>query len=369
MRSFVAISLLTASVLASPIEERQAARGQFTFYPIPTPLSGICDLAEGHDKAIWFEDILVNRIGRLDPNTGVVTDYPIPFTTPLSNVTLGPIPGPAQQILDRTAFSCAIRPGADGYLYATNGVRNQLVQINETTKEIKVFGPVDPTGNLFPFNDLYTADNGLYLTQTTGNTFEFFSFKDHTFTTYHVPTPLALPLGVYVATDKKVYIPELVGNKILIFNPADKSIVEVPLPAPLQGPAVTRAQVGDWVYFSLFEGDGTGRINIKSHKVELYHTNQIGGLGGVTANPTRAGNVPGTFFTANVISLLNSRTLKFSYIPFPDTFAEFIPGGGILADVPPYLDISAQYRPEDNSIYFGSILRNAVGKYKLASGE
>ncbi|KAF2162426.1 hypothetical protein M409DRAFT_69051 [Zasmidium cellare ATCC 36951] len=344
MRSVIAISLLTASVLASPIEERQAARGQFSFYPIPTPLSGICDLAEGHDKAIWFEDILVNRIGRLDPRTGVVTDYPIPFSTPISNVTLGPIPGPAQQILDRTAFSCAIRPGADGYLYATNGVRNQLVQINETTKEIKLFGPVDPTGNLFPFNDLYTADNGLYLTQTTGNTFEFFSFKDHTFTTYHVPTPLALPLGVYVATDKKVYIPELVGNKILV-------------------------NIGDWVYFSLFEGDGTGRINIKTHKVEVYHTNQLGGLGGVTANPTRAGNVPGTFFDANVISLLNSRTLKFSYIPFPDTFAEFIRGGGVLADLPPYVDISAQYRPEDNSIYFGSILRNAVGKYKLASGE
>lgn len=41
----------------------------------------------------------------------------------------------------------------------------------------------------------------------------------------------------------------------------------------------------------------------------------------------------------------------------------------VLADLPPYLDISAQYKPEDNSIYFGSILRNAVGKYKLASGE
>lgn len=216
MRSAIAISLFAAGAFAAPLEERQAARGKFTFYPIPTPLSGICDLAEGHDKAIWFEDILVNRIGRLDPNTGVVTDYPIPFTTPASNVSLGPIPDPGQQLFDRTAFSCAIRPGADGYLYATNGVRNQLVQINEKTKEIKVFGPVDPTGNLFPFNDVYSADNGLYLTQTTGNTFEFFSFKDHTFTTYHVPTPLALPLGVYVASDKKVYIPELVGNKILV---------------------------------------------------------------------------------------------------------------------------------------------------------
>lgn len=216
MRSAVVISLFAAGALAAPLEER-AARGQFTFYPIPTPLSGICDLAEGHDKAIWFEDILVNRIGRLDPNTGVVTDYPIPFTTPISNVSF-PIPGAAQALIDRTAFSCAIRPGADGYMYAANGVRNQLVQINEKTKEIKVFGPVNPTGNLFPFNDLYSADNGIYLTQTTGNTFQFFSFKDHTFTTYNVPTKLALPLGVYVASDKKVYIPELIGNQILVRN-------------------------------------------------------------------------------------------------------------------------------------------------------
>lgn len=150
---------------------------------------------------------------------------------------------------------------------------------------------------------------------------------------------------------------------------------------------MSRAQVGDWVYFSLFQGDGTGRINIKSHKIELYHTNIIGGLGAVTANPTSNKKVPGTFFDADEISLLDTKTLKFSYIPFPGTFAEYVPAGGrklklhatefglvanvmiALSDVPPYLDISAQYRPEDNSIYFGSILRNAVGKYQLAPGE
>lgn len=56
----------------------------------------------------------------------------------------------------------------------------------------------------------------MYLTQTTGNVFIFFCFATERFTTYNVPTPLAVPLGLLVASDGKVYNAELVGNKILV---------------------------------------------------------------------------------------------------------------------------------------------------------
>ncbi|CAK3922971.1 Hypothetical predicted protein [Lecanosticta acicola] len=363
MLSLVAASIFACSALAAPVQE-----GRFTFYPVPTPLSGICDLSEDPTrKFIWYEDILVNRVGRFNPATGEMRDFAIPFTTPVSNQSF-PIPDALQQIVDRTAFSCAIRNGADGNMYAANGDRNQLVRIRDQASEnpkIDVLGPVDPTGNLFPFNDLYTTEDGLYITQTTGNTFEFYSFKDETFTTYNVPTPLALPLGVFAASNGFIYIPELVGNKILEFQPKTKQITEYPLPLPLQGPAVARAEHDGKVYFSLFQGDGIGRIDITTKKIELFNSGQPGGLGGVTTGPSKEGSVFGTYFTVNAISVLNTQTTEYNFIAFPGTFQQFIPQGGVLGDAPPYIDVSAEYRDSENALYFGSILRNALGKYDL----
>lgn len=67
-----AIPLLVSLVLSTPtpnpealehaakiLQARQNAppggkqEGRFTFYQMPTPLSGICDLAEGPDGALW----------------------------------------------------------------------------------------------------------------------------------------------------------------------------------------------------------------------------------------------------------------------------------------------------------------------------
>ena len=316
-------SFLVAGVLTHPVVEERA--GAFKFYPLPSPLTGICDLANGTDGALWGEDILENYIVRLDPTTGNIEQYPIPFTTPISNATIPGINNPL--IRDRTAFSCAIRPGADGMMYATNGVRDQLVRINPQTKKIDVLGPPDPLGNLFPFNDLYSSPDGLYLTQTTGNTFMFYSFKTEQFTTYHVPTPLALPLGVFVASDENVYIPELLGNKILVFNPTTKAINEYEMPELEQAPAVVRAEKDGYVYFSLFTGDGIGRINMKTHKIDVFHSHQLLGLGAVTTGPDAGGDVWLSYFTIDRIARLNTKTNTFSFVPFPGTFAQHkVPG-------------------------------------------
>nr|POE49548.1 virginiamycin b lyase [Quercus suber] len=246
------VALLAAPLLAiaSPMVDRAA--GTFTFYDMKTPLAGPCDLAKGPDGALWGQDILVEKIFRVDPKTGNVDEYDIPFTTPFSNQTL---PDMLPLVQNRTALACAIRSGADGNLYAGNGLRNQLVRINPTTKKIDIFEPPpnNPAGTLFPFNDIYTSDTGLYYTQTTGNSFNFFDYASESFTeVYNVPTPLSIPLGIFVASDKLVYICELIGNKILIFDPSTKTMNEYPLPSPLQGPAVVRAEHNGYVYFSLF---------------------------------------------------------------------------------------------------------------------
>lgn len=353
--------LLTLRVLAQPVTEKARSHA-FSFYDLPTPLAGPCDLTDGPDGALWGQDILVNLLFRVDPATGLVTEYRIPFTTPFDNHTM---PGVSQAIQDRTALSCAIRTGKDGNIYAGNGLRNQLVRINPTTKKIDVFEPtpVDPLGNLFPFNDLYSANDGIYVTQTTGNVFQFFSFQTEEFTTYEVPTLAALPLGLYVASNNIVYVAELVGNKILTFDPSTKAIHEYPLPELQQYPAVIRAERDGYVYFSLFVGNGIGRINMETHEIELFHTDQIGGLGSENTIDNQGG-VWLSFFTIDAMARLDTNTLEFSYVRFPASFSS--QGlNGVPGDVPPYVDIAVNYGPGE-AIWFTSLLTNQVGRYALS---
>lgn len=78
--SLLAVPLLVSQVFSTPtpspealehaakiLQARQDAppggkqEGRFTFYQMPTPLSGICDLAEGPDGALWgIEQLSVN---------------------------------------------------------------------------------------------------------------------------------------------------------------------------------------------------------------------------------------------------------------------------------------------------------------------
>ena len=95
---------------------------------------------------------------RLDQSTGQLDEYDIPYT-------LGPLPSSAlpSDLQGRVALACAIQPGNDEKLYAASGVRNQIVRIDPTTKTIDVFTPtpLDPLGNLEPFNDMWRGNEGV----------------------------------------------------------------------------------------------------------------------------------------------------------------------------------------------------------------
>lgn len=149
-------SLLKVPVLAGLCSLAIAvpAPSSFTFYDMPTPLSGPCDSCTGPDGALWVQNFLVDTIARIDPKTGVVEgmstvsqpvppltehlEFPIPYTLPVLDTSVLPGIG-LKQLGGRTAFACAIRPGNDGNLYAASGIRNQFLRINPTTRKIDVF--------------------------------------------------------------------------------------------------------------------------------------------------------------------------------------------------------------------------------------
>ncbi|KAF7195754.1 Virginiamycin B lyase [Pseudocercospora fuligena] len=352
------------------LDERQTAlppnQGRFSFYAVNTPASGPCDLAYSPvDGNLYGEEQFINQLFQLNPRTGKVIEYPIPFATPVSNATFGTIPAPFG---DRTKFSCAIRNGADGNIYASNGVNNQLVQLRLRDKRIRLFqNPTNPAGNLFPFNDLYTDSQGMWVTQTTGNILQYFSYAQQQFVTSlqrTIPTAGSLPLGVFVASDGVVYGCEVLGNKIFTFDKRTGALREYNLPKPLQAPSVVRAEKNGWVYFTLLFGNGMGRINMKSKAIELYPTNQNPGFGSVNTGPANDGRVYMSYFASvNALAGFDDQTKTYTYVPFPSSLAQFGFPGAVGA-VPPYLNIAVNYKP-GNALWFSTPTFNAIGRYSV----
>jgi streptogramin lyase len=96
MRLELAIAAVLSVAAAAPAADAHASR--FTYYDMLTPLAGPCDLTTGPDGAIWASDLLVDKIARIDPKTGVVEEFAIPYSE-------APIRG-IGEIAGRGALAC-----------------------------------------------------------------------------------------------------------------------------------------------------------------------------------------------------------------------------------------------------------------------
>lgn len=350
--SFAVVALATSTV--AKLVTALPAPGTFTFYDMPTALAGPCDQCEGPDGALWVQDILVNKIARIDPKTGKVDEYDIPYTTPAANLNVLPGGG------GRTALACAIRPGRDGYIYAASGIRNQLVQINPTTRKIRVFTPqpYNPAGDLQPFNDLYAGPTGMFFSQTTANILTHFDYNTHNFTNYVIPTPEGSPLGVFYFRDF-AWTAEFLGQKIARLNATSGEFVEYPLPATLLGPAVIRVGLHnpDRICFTAFLGDAIGCLGVDDGAITVYPN------GSPLAFPAEdtldsKGNIWFSTASQNYLNKLDPKTGAITRIVQPGTLV------AAPVSLPLYFDIGINYGP-GNAIWFTEATTNQVGRYQL----
>lgn len=56
---------------------KMSTSGVLTTYPVPTTSSGVLGLAVGPDGNIWFSEEGAHKVGKLDPTTGSIVEYPV----------------------------------------------------------------------------------------------------------------------------------------------------------------------------------------------------------------------------------------------------------------------------------------------------
>lgn len=275
------------------------ATSLFTFYPAPTPASGPCVTSPGPDGAAWFVETIANKIGRIDVASGHVDEFPIPWTR-------AEIPSVNNGLL--TPLPCAIQPGADGKMYFTVGVRNQIGSIDPRTKRFAMYDDPGRLGNLDPFNDITPGpDNAMWFTQTTAGKVGRFDLSTHDFADYTIPTPLSLPVGIYGASDGGVWFTEGAGNKIGRIDVATKRITEYPVPTPAAVPWVIRAQTGDDIWFAEYGGNKIASVNVATKAITEHPIPTPASLP-VAVCAAQNGDIYFSHFAVNSIGRLDRRT-------------------------------------------------------------
>ena len=323
------VNMLTSLLLLSPAvlaldNVLDVPASAFTSWQFPTAESGPCDVSLGPDGLLYAQEFFANKIVRFNQHTGEFLETDIPFTVPIldqvSNVTL-PIPGYAKFEL----LSCAIRTGYDGHMYFSNGAHNQLVRYNVTNQEVQVFTPpglLSSLGNLQPFNDVTSAPDGIYFTQTTANVITHFDYETHKFTEYPLPTLLSDPLGIFFAKDGGIWFLEFTANKVGRFDRQTKEIKEHDLPFSASQPLVMRGETPNddgstTLWFACTTSSSIAGINTRTRVIQNFPEPNAPTLP-IEVGQDQHDNIWSTHLAQNSLGVLNPRTGNVSVVVEPD---------------------------------------------------
>ena len=133
---FSTINLSSADTFAFPLKTLPRPKGKateviYTTYDLPRPDAAPHDAALDAQGNVWYSDFTSQFIGKLDPKTGKVVEYPVPLNR------LGTVAQGGLQI----AFD------KEGRVYFGNMSQMQIVRLDPKTEKMETFkAPIPECG-------------------------------------------------------------------------------------------------------------------------------------------------------------------------------------------------------------------------------
>jgi virginiamycin B lyase len=230
-----------------------------------------------------------NEVARLNPQTGALTRFPLPF--------------------DETAGVHSVVPGPDGFVYFTEFALDRLAKLDPRTGKITEFQDdvvvpgeradkhtvrVDAKGNLWSSGSpvsKYDQETGKYTHfmdapssygitfDKDGNTWFCVLKKDgkigridaktEKLTQWSPPTQ-GTPQRLSIDSDGMVWFGERTGNKLGRFDPKTETFKEYPLPGPAATPYALIVGKDGGIWYASTDQDLIGRMDPKTGKVVEY---------------------------------------------------------------------------------------------------
>lgn len=248
--------------------------GKITDYPTPTPRSGPHGITVARDGGVWYTGNANGRLGRLDPKTGTITEYPLPesagdphtlieyqgkiwFTVQRANSYgwLDPRTGATRvfRVASKGAKPYGIVSAPSGLFIALFGT-NRLGHIVPETGQMHEI--VLPDSASRPRRLAVGSDGVIWYTDYARHKLGAITKSGHR--EWQTPTPNGSPYGIAIDPKGVVWYNEARSSLIVSFDPRTERMDTVRIPT--SGAIVRHMQTDSarsrlWLALS-----GTGRI-------------------------------------------------------------------------------------------------------------
>jgi len=236
-----AMTVTGLSAMAAPVDELKVPIKEFD---VPTPQSRPHDPAVAADGSLWYTGQTANKLGRLDPKTGVIKEYPLKTEDS----------GPHGLVAD-----------AQGNIWFTANYKGYVGKLDPKTGAVTEYKMPDPRAR-DPHTPVFDSQGVLWFTVESGNFIGRLDPKTGEVRLKEVPTPNAVPYGIVVSSKGVPYFCEFGTNKLASINPETMEITEYLLPegAHPRRLAITKDDV---IYYSDYARGYLGRFDTKTRKL------------------------------------------------------------------------------------------------------
>jgi len=315
-----------------PRPSGKATRVVITEYDLPRKETLPHDAAVDSQGIVWYADFGTHVLGALDPNTGKVTEYPLPITKPgapqgsldlvldkQENIWMGTMYQGSLAKFDRKtktvttwgspdfknrdeariAMVMPINAGVDGQVWIGGDSEYQVdvktgewktvdygvgLQDKALVKELSSYGISSDSKNNFYGMNL----NGTYIIKIDGKTKQV--------TPYATPTPNAGPRRGHMDAQDRLWFAEFRGNKIAMFDTKAEKFQEWTVPTPWTSVYDAIADRLGFAWAGGMNNDRVVRVNTKTGETVEYLLPRMTNIRRVNVNN---GSNPPTFWVGN----------------------------------------------------------------------
>ncbi len=277
-----------------------------TEYDLPNPLIEPHDVVLDREGNVWYTDFGQMFLGKMDPKTGKVTQYPIPVVKPGwpvgaldlefdtdDNPWIGVMYQSAIAKFDRKTekFQMWSTPKewdtdagqlghiaiegtpVDNKVWIKNSDGGNIYRLDLTTNQMENLGSFkDPqTGKRIGTYGIDSdAQNNAYLLDFAAGNIVRIDAKTRDATVYRTPTPDSRPRRGRVDRDGRLWFGEYQGNAIGMFDPKTEKITEWKVPTPWSAPYDAVADRNGEAWTGSMLTDRVARLDIKSGQYTEY---------------------------------------------------------------------------------------------------
>jgi len=216
---------------------------------------------------VWFTHFGEQFLGKLDPKTGQVSEYPLPVIKPgypigtldletdkAGNLWIAmmyqggvakfdkatqkfqtwKVPDQWQTDATQQAFLTPTYSDVDGKVWVKNSDRAQILRLDPVTGQWENLGSFKDANNrtITSYGIPADHDNNLYLLDFSSSNIGKLDAKTGKLTVYRSPIPNSRPRRGRVDEQNRLWFAEYAGNAIGMFDPKTEKIQEWVLPTP-----------------------------------------------------------------------------------------------------------------------------------------